>query len=72
MGVPKPLRNVRIVKKRVKKFIRHQSDRYVKVKVRYIQCVLISLHCMFVLNRLTGGSPEVLTTGCADASRVST
>uniref|UniRef100_A0A8L0DMP6 60S ribosomal protein L32 n=1 Tax=Oncorhynchus mykiss TaxID=8022 RepID=A0A8L0DMP6_ONCMY len=34
MAALRPLKRPKIVKKRVKKFIRHQSDRYVKVKVR--------------------------------------
>ncbi|CAB1315602.1 unnamed protein product [Coregonus sp. 'balchen'] len=32
MAALRPLKRPKIVKKRVKKFIRHQSDRYVKVK----------------------------------------
>uniref|UniRef100_A0A6Q2Z3T6 60S ribosomal protein L32 n=1 Tax=Esox lucius TaxID=8010 RepID=A0A6Q2Z3T6_ESOLU len=32
MAALRPLQRPKIVKKRVKKFIRHQSDRYVKVK----------------------------------------
>jgi large subunit ribosomal protein L32e len=32
MAVVRPLRKSRIVKKRTKKFIRHQSDRYVKLR----------------------------------------
>uniref|UniRef100_A0A8C7MRC4 60S ribosomal protein L32 n=1 Tax=Oncorhynchus kisutch TaxID=8019 RepID=A0A8C7MRC4_ONCKI len=34
MAALRPLTKPKIVKKRVKKFIRHQSDRYVKVTVR--------------------------------------
>ena len=50
MAALRPLVKPKIVKKRTKKFIWHQSDQYVKIKG-------------------TGGSPEALTTGCAEDSR---
>ncbi len=49
--MPAPLKKVDIVKKRTKKFTRHQSDRYAKLDV------------LFLFNYSpTGENPKVLTT----------
>uniref|UniRef100_A0AAR2KT44 60S ribosomal protein L32 n=1 Tax=Pygocentrus nattereri TaxID=42514 RepID=A0AAR2KT44_PYGNA len=38
MAILRPLTRPNIVKKRTKKFIRHQSDRYVKIRVCIVWC----------------------------------
>lgn len=46
MAALRPLTKPKIVKKRTKKFIRHQSDRYVKIAVRV--CFTYELSCFFI------------------------
>lgn len=70
-----PAHKPKIVKKRTKKFIRHQSDRYDKVKVRneqiIIECNRLTIN-IFYFFRKTGGSQRVLTIAFVVASRVNT
>lgn len=63
----RPIRTVRRVHKRTKKFIRHQSDRYKKIKVSLAsaeECiVLIPIVCVCRSISPIGENPRVLTTG---------